>query len=347
MAITKVVGDVTFTFPDLWYVFGNQRVSVAGTSTKATMAYGGVTETRTLVSGAAEFSLTPFIRMAFDPTNINGRTSTGVSGTYKLKSAGSITLTLTDGATTDTQAVPFMFAGMVAKPSHKPTEEWVVYAPNYAGDITILTDQPTSLEVSIDGGTAVSKSFALTGYGFRVDNTLWGSSDTDIQQVDVKYYGYSLINGTVTGDLVTPDCTLHILFDWSDCDMISLRWLDALGRTHYRVFKKGQLAQSTNTNGTYSEGEAVDYVSGWSKGNGNYRTGMSITHTMTLALNAQREELIPELMTLLASDFVDMMVESGKWVRVDVVDASFVKTNKHLQDFVVQINVPTEKIPLR
>lgn len=347
MAITKVVGNATFTFPDIWYVFGNQRVSVAGTSTKATITYGGITETRALNAGAAEFDLSPFIRMAFDPTDINGRTATGVSGTYKLKSAGSITLTLGDGSSTSTQAVPFMFAGMVAKPSHKPTEEWVVYAPNYAGDITILTDQPTSLEVSVDGGTAVAKSFALTGYGFRVDNTLWGSSDTDIQQVDVNYYGYSLINGTLTGDLVTPDCTLHIIFDWSDCDMVSLRWLDALGRTHYRILKDGQLTQTTESTGAYSLGAAVDYSGGWSKGDGNYRNEMKARKVQTLVLPAQRKELIPELMTLLASDFVDMYVGNSKWVRVDVVDASFTETHKHLQDFQVQISIPTENIPTR
>lgn len=343
MAITATTDHAVFTFPAVWYVFGNQRVGVAlrsgHTAQYVTLTIGGVTERRTLVDGVAEFDLSPFLRATLNPNDINRREADGHA--YKLLTGGSVAVSVNDIAsgTTGTAVsvnVPYLYAGKLAEATPSAVvEECTTYYTAWPCDISLLTADTSNIGVRYNGSTGTASYPTTNPCGVRIDCDAWRCDDAPF--VDVTYNRLSVQQGAVVG----IPTRLRVYIDNDACG-VYLRWLAADGRTHYKLFKLATDTQTTESGERYTVGMADDYVDGWSRGAGMYRNAVNVTRTLTLAAACQRRELMPELMTLLGSDFVDIYDEATqKWTRVDVVDAQVTDNGKRLQDFAVQVVIPT------
>ena len=347
-----------FYIPELWWIFGNQRVEVTGVeNTKVFLTMNGITETREIVGGKAEFSLSPFYRTVFNAKypNFNQQYTTGDHMT--LNTSGIQQVSVGEVGTAPAQGnIPCIYAGMLpwVKVANEWLEEWTVWNPNYPWDATFIDDiTGENVHISVDGSADFSKTFTVSDtVGFRADmaqilyGTSWGTSDV-AERVRVKYHETFTQNGL---DADKQRRALNIMVDTSDCGGRYLRWLDSSGRTHYRLFKEADITQTTRSENSYSLGQSATYQSPalWSHGMGRYRGTMTEQRSIGLVLVCQPKKLMPELMTLLASDFVDLYDETNQtWTRVEVEDGQVTDNGKHLQDFSLRITVPSREIPVR
>jgi hypothetical protein len=127
---------------------------------------------------------------------------------------------------------------------------------------------------------------------------------------------------------------------------VYLRWVDSQGRYIYYLFKKNGdtyeyvaeewMQKQIGVPTTYNNGLNI----------GGVRQSFTQGIAMTLGVRLADEHTLDYLMTLLGSPIVDMFAgyddnEHPLWQRVNVVPSKFERTTKPLQDFNVQIVVPS------
>ena len=128
---------------------------------------------------------------------------------------------------------------------------------------------------------------------------------------------------------------------------VYLRWVDNQGRYNYYLFKKlGDEYEYTSAEWMRNE---VDMPTAYQNGQ-NVASGLRQAFTqnigMTLGANLVDAPTLSYLLTLLGSPIVDMFAgyddaDAPLWRRVNVSPSKFQRTTKPLQDFSVQIVVPS------
>lgn len=347
-------GNTTANVPDVWYMANDMTIQCSSTSSSVSVTANGYTERRVVQSGECRFSLTPFALAGFDTDGLTQLGAAVTGDVYESLAVRSIEVTLTDNADTTKVTVPCIWGGYdIATEIAGTREVWMACDDAAMWLTTLRLISPTAV-VTVDGGIPASQVLpaSIGGYDYTLD--AFGS-----------FSGWSEVTVECSETLPTHDnqhkssniaTTLHII-NTAACGsgLLPVRWLDAEGRLHCRSLKVHERQQTVSTDASYSitgdmdSSEAVDEKAIWLRGKGKYRSGMQVQRTLTLAAPNQRKELIPELMTLAASEFAAVLVDdtNGVWRRINVVDSQLTETSKHLQDFAVQVEVFNIKTLLR
>ena len=352
-------GNTTANVPEVWYIGNEMRLECSSTSPTVTLTVNGYSEKRTVSGGGCTFSLKPFALAGFDTDKLNQLGDVVASNIYESNAVRVLNITLTDNAGTATEKVPCIWGSFDPVDAlYQKRELWLgCDDPDYfVTTLRLVTvGGASTIVVSVDGGasTPLSRSSDEAGYDYLLG--AFGSF-SDWQQVDVTI-SEVLPNINQQEKTVTVDTTLHIL-NSASCrgTVMPVRWLDAEGRLHCRSLLVHERQQNVATDSSYTipsefdNNVAEDGKSTWFRGNGAYRSGVQVQHLVTLAAPSEDKRLIPELMTLAASEFVSVLVIDDKqqiWRRANVVDSQLTETNKHLQDFAVQLQVYNLKTLLR
>lgn len=131
---------------------------------------------------------------------------------------------------------------------------------------------------------------------------------------------------------------------------VYLRWLDKFGRICYRLLQQANKTLQVAANNSFSV--EADYSIGYFnavKGHPGDSEYAINTAQQTLKLGEQMcdKYAIQELMSLAASQFVQMYVNNGgnkMWLRVNVVPGSYTLKGSTLQEFSITIKLPKESI---
>lgn len=334
---TVVCGNITMTIPARWYVFGNQRASITGTDGRVTISRNGLSMEIEVINGAAEVDLSPLLRMELTPA-VNARALQ--SQGFKNFAGGTATITITQDSNTATASVLYQLGSYLPNiGSEGVVEDWTTYNPHFPFLYNIHGQQ---VGVSVDGVAQPAVVFIDTvpAEGIRAAMSEF-ISVTPQREVTLTFRDDMMLGATE----YARNKILHCLVDDSPCGEC-LRWLDPQGNTRYHVFKRGNYEQNVSNSSYYSTGAAIDYEAAEddnvSLGAARFRDGVNVQRQITLAAASTPKELIPELMTLVSSDFVEMLMsDEGDWMRVNVVDAQTVQTSRHRQDFTCIIAIPT------
>ena len=334
---TVVCGNITMTIPARWYVFGNQRATITGTDGRVTISRNGLSMEIEVIKGVAEVDLSPLLRMELKPA-VNAAEE--IDQGCKNIAGGFATITITQGSNTATASVLYQLGSYLPNlSSEKEVEDWTTYNPHFPFLYNIHWQQ---VGVSVDGVAQPAVVFVDTvpAEGIRAKMSEF-ISVTPQREVTLTFRD-DMMRGNTEYERMK---ILHCLVDDSPCGEC-LRWLDTQGNTRYHVFKRGNLEQNVSNSSYYSTGAAIDYDAAGdeyvSLGAARFRDGVNVQRQITLAAASTPRELIPELMTLVSSDFVELLMsDAGDWMRVNVVDAQTVQTDRHRQDFTCNIAIPT------
>ena len=330
------------TIPARWYVFGNQRASITGTDGRVTISRNGLSMEIEVINGVAEVDLSPLLRMELTPA-VNAAEE--IDQGCKNNAGGFATITITQGSNTATASVLYQLGSYLPNlSSEEEVEDWTTYNPHYRFMYNIHGQE---VGVSVDGVAQPSVTFidpvGAEGMRVAIPDLLPSVALESIPQREVTLtFRDDIMLGATE---YARNKILHCLVDDSPCGEC-LRWLDPQGNTRYRVFKRGNYEQNVSNSSYYSTGVAIDYDAAGdeyvSLGAARFRDGVNVQRQITLAAASTPRELIPELMTLVSSDFVEMLMsDAGDWMRVNVVDAQTVQTSRHRQDFTCVIAIQT------
>lgn len=205
------------------------------------------------------------------------------------------------------------------------TEEgmWnIPLTPAANADYYILSDVGQHLtEADFNSGT-FDRTFDLTFLGIRVSNT-------DRIRIDVA-------TDTET----------------EGKDGVYLRWINRHGAYCYWLFKKGQEARKTATEGEFLRNNmlAYDQSYGYKTGYGRQQ-GYTRQDTYPICAPLVDEETWNFIFDMCTSPVVEMLVSwdgtTAKWTSVTVAAGTFSRTKDILQDFVASINLnetPLQKL---
>ena len=328
--------------PGVWYMGNNLKVMVVSTKDYITMTMGGYTEQRAVVSGGCEFSLTPFLRALINTDGICMDGAVVTTGTWKSKATGKENITLDDGSGTVTQAVPWVFGGYsLAEAYDAEREVWMACDDPAEFRVVLRLDGSqvsVTVAVTVDGvaGTAtLTPEYGGNVYGI---DALTAAADWSEIVVECDEYWPKATQQKTLAKVAT---TLHII-NTGGCvhgSTMAVRWLDAEGRLHCRSLMVAERAQSVESGERYTRAEMAEVgADKWINGNAHYRQSVAVKQLATLAAPSQRRELIDELMTLAASEWVCVKA-GGIWVRANVVDSETSVNRNALQDFAVQLEL--------
>ncbi|MBQ5923095.1 MAG: hypothetical protein IIW91_07140 [Alistipes sp.] len=131
---------------------------------------------------------------------------------------------------------------------------------------------------------------------------------------------------------------------------VYLRWVDNQGRYCYYLFKKVVEAYEYNDEEWLrnEQGIPTAYTNGLNVASG-VRQSFTEGRGMTLGAHLVDEQTLTFLLTLNGSPIVDMFAGYDEefmplWQRVNVAAAKYERTTKALQDFNVQVVIPTVKL---
>lgn len=324
--------------PARWYVFGNQRASITGTDGRVTISRNGMSMEIEVINGAAQVDLSPLLRMELTPY-VNQQAERSTDGCTNF-AGGTADITITQGDNTATASVLYQLGSYLPNSSAETeVEDWTTYNPHFPFLYNIHGQQ---VGVSVDGVAQPAVVFVDTipaeGIRAKMSELI---SVTPQREVTLTFRDDMMLGSTE----YVRNKILHCLVDDSPCGEC-LRWLDPQGNTRYHVFKRGNYEQNVSNSSYYSTGAAIDYDAAGDDdvtlGAARFRDGVNVQRQLTLAAASTPRELIPELMTLVSSDFVEMLMsDAGDWMRVNVVDAQTVQTDRHRQDFTCNIAIPT------
>lgn len=336
--ITIVCGNIRVVIPARWYVFGNQRASITGTDGRVTFSRNGMSMEIEVINGSAEVDLSPLLRMELTPY-VNQHAGRSDGGCTNF-AGGTADITITQGDNTANASVLYQLGSYLPNiGSETEVEDWTTYNPHYPFLYNIHGQQ---VGVSVDGVAQPAVVFIDT----VPDEGIRAAMSEFIAVTPQREVTLTFRDDMMLGDTeYARNKILHCLVDDSPCGEC-LRWLDPQGHTRYHVFKRGNVEQNVSNSSYYSTGAAIDYDAAEddnvSLGAALYRDAVKVQRQITLAAASTPKELIPELMTLVASDYVEMLIsDEGGWMRVNVVDAQTVQTTRHRQDFTCVIAIQT------
>lgn len=325
------------TIPARWYVFGNQRATITGTDGRVTISRNGLSMEIEVINGVAEVDLSPLLRMELTPA-VNAAEE--IDQGCKNNAGGFATITITQGDNTATASVLYQLGSYLPNSSAETeVEDWTTYNPHFPFLYNINGQQ---VGVSVDGVAQPAVVFVDTVPAEGIRAKMSEFIAVAPQREVTLTFRDDMMRGNTEYERMK---ILHCLVDDSPCGEC-LRWLDPQGNTRYHVFKRGNLEQNVSNSSYYSTGAAIDYDAAGdeyvSLGAARFRDGVNVQRQITLAAASTPRELISELMTLVSSDFVELLMsDAGDWMRVNVVDAQTVQTSRHRQDFTCVIAIPT------
>lgn len=333
---TIVCGNITMVIPARWYVFGNQRASITGTDGRVTISRNGMSIEIEVINGAAQVDLSPLLRMELTPY-VNQKAERGTRGCTNF-AAGLADITITQGGNTATASVLYQLGSYLPNiGTETEIEDWTTYNPHFP---FLYNIHGTSVAVSVDGVSDGTATFESVAGGIRI--AMDEVTAIEAQREITLTFRDDMMLGNTEYERTK---ILHCIVDDSPCGEC-LRWLDPQGNTRYHVFKRGNLEQSVSNSSYYSTSAAIDYGAAEDDdvtlGAARFRDAVNVQRQITLASASTPRELIPELMTLVSSDFVEMLMsDAGDWMRVNVVDAQTIQTSRHRQDFTCVIAIQT------
>lgn len=322
---TENIGGLKITYPDeIGFAFNPNYVIVSGSVSEGSLSIScdGTTYTdyREAKGSMIQYDLSEYVKTFF---------------TSKDFPMGFKTVAVTGhGLSFSTKFIwGAMNIGEVFNPSRK-----VVWFKNF----------PFTFSMYVADGATIRK---------RYDKTLYTSASigTGLVHIDPKtLFPNAKDFGVIRLDEDIPSSTFEYTFDNTfrpvgdgviinrlvvdDCDKgVYLRWIDRHGFYQYWLFKEGDNVSQSGSDGEliYQDYSDESYWYGGISRNQLKTLGRSIRACAPLV----EQDTFKMLAGLHASPIVDMWWD-GKWVPVNIADATTTNTGAHLQDFEVEITLP-------
>lgn len=331
-----------------------QQATVTVASTTNGRTYS---ETREVYNGSVYFDIQRAIQMCFDEVE-RASIDYGVAfNDSALKHTVKVTTTLTgeDGSTSPTAYYIDALWGAIRIGESSGGELRRRWSINYPFTIDVFTKYGDEFDITVDndrsngviyynqepsasGATQYRRALLAPAHIFDVAPTT--------QKIHIALpHGIVLKDDTESNGLTAY--TLDIdRSDQSDKN-VYLRWVDSQGRYEYYLFKK--IDDEYEYKAASWERNEVTMPTAYDNGL-NVASGMrqSFTQGIGVTLGAKLVDAptLDYLITLLGSPIVDMFAgyddnDTPLWRRVNVSPAKFQRTTKPLQDFTVQIIVPS------
>lgn len=331
-----------------------QQASVTVASTTNGRTY---TETREVHNGSVYFDIQRAIQMCFDEVE-RATIDYGVAfNDSPLKHSVKVTTKLTGegGSIQPTAYYIDALWGAIRVGESSGGElrrRWFVNFPfsvdvftKYGDEFDITVDDGRSdgviyynQEPNADGATEYRRALLAPAHIFDVAPTT--------QNIHIALpHGIVLKDDTESNGLTAY--TLDIDRTEQSDNNVYLRWVDSQGRYEYYLFK--QMGDDYEYTAGAWERNEVDIPTAYVQGQ-NVASGMRQAFTqsigMTLGAKLVDAQTLDYLLTLLGSPIVDMFAgyddnDTPLWRRVNVSPSKFQRTTKPLQDFSVQIVVPS------
>ena len=139
--------------------------------------------------------------------------------------------------------------------------------------------------------------------------------------------------------------TLVMRVDIDRCkykDVVYLRWIDRHGFYCYWLFEKRNVQRATRGIMDFTRPDLQSYEIGlgYQRGAGR-RQAFARNDVLPVCAPLVDAETYDYIFDIATSPVVDMYTEGGKWVSVGVQAGTYTQTDENLQDFVVNILLPT------
>ena len=139
--------------------------------------------------------------------------------------------------------------------------------------------------------------------------------------------------------------TLVMRVDIDRCrykDVVYLRWIDRHGFYCYWLFEKRNVQRATRAIMDFTRPDLQSYEIGlgYQRGAGR-RQAFARNDVLPVCAPLVDAETYDYIFDIATSPVVDMYTEGGKWVSVGVQAGTYTQTDENLQDFVVNILLPT------
>ena len=322
---TDNVGGLSITYPDeIGFAFNPNYVMVSGSVSEGSLSIScdGTTYTdeREAKGGLIQYDLSEYVKTFFTSRDFPiGIKSVDVSG---------------HGFSFSTKFIwGAMNIGEVFNPSRK-----VVWFKNF----------PFTFSMYVADGATIRK---------RYDKTLYTSASigTGLVHIDPKtLFPNAKDFGVIRLDEEIPSSTFEYTFDNTfrpvgdgviinrlvvdDCDKgVYLRWIDRHGFYQYWLFKEGDNVYQSD-----AEGELIyqDYSddSYWYGGVSRDQL-KTLERSIRACASLVDQDTFKMLAGLHASPIVDMWW-NGRWVPVNIANATTTNTGAHLQDFEIEVTLP-------
>lgn len=139
--------------------------------------------------------------------------------------------------------------------------------------------------------------------------------------------------------------TLVMRVDIDRCehkDVVYLRWIDRHGFFCYWLFEKRNVQRVTQAIMDFTRPDLQNYQIGlgYQRGAGR-RQAFARNDVLPVCVPMVDAETYDYIFDIATSPVVDMLTDDGNWVSVGVQAGTYTKTDDNLQDFVVNILLPT------
>ena len=139
--------------------------------------------------------------------------------------------------------------------------------------------------------------------------------------------------------------TLVMRVDIDRCkykDVVYLRWIDRHGFYCYWLFEKRNVQRATRVIMDFTRPDLQSYEIGlgYQRGAGR-RQAFARNDVLPVCAPLVDAEMYDYIFDIATSPVVDMYTEGGEWVSVGVQAGTYTQTDENLQDFVVNILLPT------
>ena len=322
---TDNVGGLSITYPDeIGFAFNPNYVMVSGSVSEGSLSIScdGTTYTdeREAKGGLIQYDLSEYVKTFFTSRDFPiGIKSVAVSG---------------HGISFSTKFIwGAMNIGEVFNPSRK-----VVWFKNFPFTFSMYVADGATIRKRYDKTLYTSASIG-TGLVHIDPKTLFpNAKDFGVirldEEIPASTFEYTFDNtfrpvgdGTIINRLVIDDCGKGVY----------LRWIDRHGFYQYWLFKEGDNVSQSDAEGEliYQDFSDNDYWYGGVARNQGKTMGRSIRACAPLV----DQDTFRMLTTLHASPIVDMWWD-GKWVPVNIDNATTTNTGSHLQDFEIEVTLP-------
>ena len=156
---------------------------------------------------------------------------------------------------------------------------------------------------------------------------------------DLTFYMYQNVPQTLLGTIDIESC--------GDEDAVYLRWIDRHGFWRYWLFNNKQKQRTTSYTQDFNRTELVQYdlTFGYERGAGR-RVAFARGGVLPVAVPLADAEQYAYLLDIISSPVVGLYIgkdtsNTPRWQTVAVQAGTFTQTDKEMQDFVINIILPT------
>lgn len=256
-------------------------------------------------------------------------------------------ITIQGSITTNGGVYSFRFTTIAVWGALDPDEEYssnryLTIFPAYPYTLTIASNDNSYCDIQADSfhvATDHSVKAGINTYNVHAFVKEW--------PVNELVLSFPFTQKVKNDELTTVCRSFRFMID-NRSDGIYLRWINRHGEWCYWLFKKGgsQIAASTNTTFERSDTADMAYKDGVTT-RGTQRRNKNLKEIVTLCAPLCTSDEFDYLEDIMCSPVVDLFsgtIENPLWKRINVVDGSATRSTKKLQDFMLNIELPTKNI---